>query len=240
MAISPIFVAMLPNVIGACIWQVFMTTGEVLWSPRQTSWTASLAPTGSEGLFFAISSARSVMGPLTDFVMGVINQTYNSNCPNCRDQYGHFCEYLFSDDQDNLQCASAQESCNIFLDNSQQSCPKTCLECPTWEPTDPSTCWYLLLLASLVTPICIWLFLPFLRGNYDRSDRCYGILSCSKSRFFGICGASAEMDHVHNRAGGSQLYEHVDGRYIVNESDEIGDIDAIGKETELTQSTGLV
>jgi len=240
MAISPMFVAMSPNVIGACAWQVFMTTGEVLWSPRQTSWTASLAPTGSEGLFFAISSARSVMGPLTDFGMGVINQTYNSNCPECRDQYGHFCEARLNEDENNLQCASAQESCNIVLDNNQQSCPKTCLECPTWEATDPSTCWYLLLLASLVTPMCIWFYLPFLRGNYDRNDKCYGILSCSKSRLFGICGASAEMNYMHNRDGGSQLYEHVDGQYIVNESNEIGGINSFENETELTQSPGLV
>ena len=52
-----------------------------------------------------------------------------------------------------------------------------------------------------------------------------GFFPAQQSRFFGICGASAEMLIItHNRAGGSQLYEHVDGqRYIVNESDEIGE-----------------
>jgi hypothetical protein len=231
MAISPILVAMSPNVFGACTWQVFMTTGEILWSPRQTSWTASLAPTGSEGLFFAISSARSVMGPLTDIVMGAINQKYNSNCPECRDQYGHFCSIPTSEDDSNLQCSSVQESCNMFINNNQQSCPRTCLECPTWEPTDPSTCWYLLLLASIVTPMCIWLFLPFLRGNHNRSDKCYGILSCNKRRLLGVCGALEDVDITHH-CDGPQLYEHVDGQRTYN--NEIGSVEVYGKEIELT------
>lgn len=201
--------------------------GEILWSPRQTSWTASLAPTGSEGLFFAISSARTVMGPLTDVVMGAINQKYNSNCPECRDQYGHFCQDRFSEDEDSILCVSVQESCSLVLDNNQQSCPRTCIECPTWESTDPSTCWYLLLLASLVTPMFIWFFLPFLRGNYDRHEKCYGMLSCSRRRIFGICGASEDIDDTDHRAGGSQLYEHVGGQHNDNKYDVIGSTSAL-------------
>ena len=42
MAISPIFVALLPNILGACIWQIFMTFGQILWSPRQDSWTGKI------------------------------------------------------------------------------------------------------------------------------------------------------------------------------------------------------
>ncbi|KAL3786459.1 hypothetical protein ACHAW5_003526 [Stephanodiscus triporus] len=202
MAISPIFIAMSPNVIGACAWQVVMTVGEVFWSPRQGSWTASLAPTGSEGLFFAVSSARNVFGPLTDFIMGAINEKYNSNCPECRDQYGHFCQNLSSDE--NLQCASVQESCNLFLENNQQSCPGTCLQCPYWEPNDPSICWYLLLLVSIVSPLCVWFFLPFLRGNHSRNDKCYGLFSCNKNRFSGIYGALHDED-----VDGCQSYGHV-------------------------------
>ncbi len=234
MAISPIFVAMSPNVIGSCIWQVFLTIGEILWSPRQTSWTASLAPTGNEGLFFAISSARTVMGPLTDVVMGAINQKYNRNCPECRDQYGHFCQNSTSKNEGSLQCASVQESCSIVLDNKQQSCPQTCLECPTWEPTDPSTCWFLLLLASLVTPVCIWFFLPFLRGNNDQNDKCYGILSCSKLRIFGLCGAVENSIDDTDRTNVPQVYEHVDEQHIDNEYDEIVLASACGKAIELT------
>lgn len=36
---SPVFVALMPNILGTCVWQLFMTVGQVLWSPRQDSWT---------------------------------------------------------------------------------------------------------------------------------------------------------------------------------------------------------
>mmetsp|Transcript_22110 Transcript_22110/g.53569 ORF Transcript_22110/g.53569 Transcript_22110/m.53569 type:complete len:402 (-) Transcript_22110:17-1222(-) len=236
MATSPLFVALFPTAAGACVWQVFMTAGEVLWSPRQISWTASLAPTGSEGLFFAISSARSITGPLTDFLMGAINEKYNPNCPECRDQYGHFCKSLSTevDGNDNLQCVSAQESCDLFLENDGQSCPRTCPECPSWEPTDPSACWYLLLLACIATPISVWFFLPFLRGRHDRNDRCFGIFSLGKSRFLGICGALEDEDnHRHSRMDGRQLYGHVDGEKMGNDARNEG-IQALGENVELT------
>ncbi|KAL3815974.1 hypothetical protein ACHAXA_008933 [Cyclostephanos tholiformis] len=207
MAISPMFIAISPNVIGACAWQVVMTAGEVLWSPRQGSWVSSLAPTGSEGLFFAVSSARSVFGPLTDFLMGALNDRYNPNCLDCRDSYGHFCHKLSSDES--LQCASVQESCNVFLEYNQQSCPATCLQCPSWEPIDPSTCWYLLLVFSFVSPLCIWYFLPFLRGNRSRDNKFYGLFSCNKNRFSGVYGALEDKDEEPHRFKDSQVYGHV-------------------------------
>lgn len=180
MASSPIFVALSPNVTGACLWQVFMTLGEVLWSPRQVSWTSSLAPTGSEGLFFAVSSARSVMGPLADIWMGHINSKFNANCPECRDQYGHFCQTLTKGED--LHCASAQESCDLVLENEQQSCPTTCLECPSWEASNPSTCWWLLMMLSLCTPgrylVCMFHFFLFALSHLHF---CLGVTSLSKS-----------------------------------------------------------
>lgn len=33
------------------IWQVLLTTGEVMWSPRGAAWSAGMAPTGREGFF---------------------------------------------------------------------------------------------------------------------------------------------------------------------------------------------
>ncbi|KAL7543201.1 hypothetical protein ACHAXR_012483 [Thalassiosira sp. AJA248-18] len=231
MATSSIFVAIFPNAAGACVWQVFMTIGEVLWSPRQVSWTASLAPTGSEGLFFAVSSARSVMGPLTDILMGAINEKYNTNCPDCRDQYGHFCSIASAND-DAIQCSSVQGTCDLVLDNTQQSeCPSTCVSCPSWEPTDPSTCWYLLMLASMLTPISVWFFLPFLRGKHNRDDKCYGLFSLTKNRFFGICGAvddtgpRVDVRHV--------IYGHVESEGFDSETKR-GDVKAHGDDVELT------
>ena len=79
----------------------------------------------------------------------------------CRDQYGHFCgggiidSVDDNDDSNNilLQCTSAQESCDIFLDIQEElSCPTNCIECPTWKPTNPSTLWYILVLFSITSP----------------------------------------------------------------------------------------
>lgn len=191
MASSPIFLALFPNVLGACMWQIAMTVGEVLWSPRQDSWTAGLAPSGMEGLFFAIGSARSLLGPLGDMAMGFLNEKYNTNCPDCRDQYGHFCQYL-SVENDVLQCVSVQESCDLFLsvenDNAVPTCPKTCLECPTWEATNPSTFWFMLIAFSMSSPLAVWFFLPFLRGHHARNDGCYGVFKMSTKRILGILG----------------------------------------------------
>ena len=251
MAISPVFLAMKPNVMGACIWQIFMTVGQVLWSPRQDSWIgkifytfvywiveactlmlscpkptlslfmcrtpgqmkriesttsttpkscskyalkiAGLAPTGVEGLFFAVGSSRALLAPLGDLAMGMMNEKYNANCPgesplwhyhlkslcceakysetnsmlhflhfspdqtipDCRDQYGHFCKSLIDTGKgadDALQCSSVQESCDIFLGSRDQGCPATCAECPSWEPSNPSTFWYILAAASIASP----------------------------------------------------------------------------------------
>lgn len=232
MATSPIFVALFPHAAGACAWQVFMTLGEVLWSPRQSSWVASLAPTGSEGLFFAVSSARSVMGPLTDFLMGVMNEKYNPNCPDCRDQYGHFCGNLATENNEKTyQCASVQESCALFLDNEQQSCPLTCVECPSWEQTDPSAVWYLLMLAGIATPISVWFFLPFLRGKYNRDDNCYGLFSFTKIRLFGGCGAVDDQDN-HHSVDGLQMYGNVGSKNADSEGGQ-EDIKSLGESLEL-------
>jgi hypothetical protein len=224
MALSPIFVALSPNVWGSCAWQVFMTIGEVLWSPRQIAWTASLAPTGMEGLFFAISSARAILGPVSDMLMGAMNDKYNTNCPECRDSYGHFCDTVMVNNDINgggaaTQCVSVQEECNLYLDtNQQQSCPTTCLHCPLWVATDPSTFWYLLMIAGIAAPLCVWIFLPFLRGTRVRDDNCYGLLQVSKARLLGICGAPDDTDdyeesvrHLRRRQC-RQVYGHLENQ----------------------------
>ena len=178
------------------------------------SWTASLAPTGMEGLFFAITSARAILGPVTDAVMGAMNDKYNTNCPDCRDQYGHFCDVAINNDANAAQCVSVQEECNLFLDNpQQQSCPQTCLECPTWVATDPSTFWYLLMIAGIAAPLSVWFFLPFLRGKRVRDDKCYGLFRVNKARFLGIYGAQDDDEHdsdTRRRRQGRQVYGHLE------------------------------
>ena len=159
MAISPIFVAAHPNVTGSCIWQLCMTLGQVFWSPRQDSWTATLAISGMEGLFFAIGSSRALLAPLGDWLMGTMNSKYNPNCITCRDSYGHFCSnpMAISGDTDNknellFECSSVQESCDLYV-GSSQDCPQTCNGCPGWEATNPSTVWYILVLISITSPL---------------------------------------------------------------------------------------
>jgi hypothetical protein len=41
MAVSPIALVISPTVYGACAWQMVLTIGQVLWSPRQDSWVVN-------------------------------------------------------------------------------------------------------------------------------------------------------------------------------------------------------
>ena len=76
---------------------------------------------------------------------------------------------------------------------------------------NPSTLWYLLTLASITSPLSVWFFLPFLRGQYRREDGCYGMFYMGKKRFMGFCGARGDD------AGGS--YQHVELDTIVPEGE---------------------
>jgi len=154
-------------------------------------------------------------------------------CLDCRDNYGHFCGNLFTEnDESSLQCVSVQESCDLFLDNMQQSCPQTCIQCPSWEHTNPSTCWYLLLLVSLVTPISVWFFLPFLRGKYNRNESFYGLFSLTKKRFLGVCGALDNQDNRHR----VQTYGHVESESSDSQAEK-EDIGVVGEDGTLVEIT---
>ena len=50
-----------------CIAQAILTLGEVYWSPRQTAWTATLAPAGREGVFLAVAAVRESLTPAADW-----------------------------------------------------------------------------------------------------------------------------------------------------------------------------
>jgi len=166
--------------------------------------------------------------------MGSLNENYNTNCPECRDQYGHFCKSLSTDNDGRLHCVSVQESCDLVLDNEKQTCPQTCLECPSWvEPADPSTVWYLLMLAAIASPVCVWFFLPFLRGKYNRDEKCYGLFSCSRNRFFGICGVPDDCGIHQNRVEGRQIYGHVGSESFVSTAGQRDNI-TLGENMELT------
>lgn len=92
MGVSPIFLVLCPSVTSTVLWVFFMSVGEVFWSPRTSAWTAGLAPAGNEAVFLALISLKSLITsvPSTAF-NGWLNARFNPNCPQCRDDVGHFC-----------------------------------------------------------------------------------------------------------------------------------------------------
>lgn len=176
----------------AAWWNVVLTLGEVFWSPRFSAWVASLTPTGREGLFLALASARSLLTPVLDVVLGHMNEELNPNCPACRDEYGHFCaDALAARNRSGasaalggLGCGTQHGSCPLpdGLGGWGGACPATCRGCPGWSiPGGGRTLWLALLCFSLSGPLLVWATLPFLRGDAELRQGCYGI--CSPRRF---------------------------------------------------------
>ena len=78
----------------------------------------------------------------------------------------------------------------------------TCHDCPGWEEeSSPRTLWLMMLLVSLLSPLLVWLFLPFLTGS---TARCYGICSCSASRLLGVLGIVERASGPRTPSGGGQ------------------------------------
>jgi hypothetical protein len=67
-------------------------------------------------------------------------------------------------------------------------------------------------------PLCVWIFLPFLRGSRVRDDNCYGLLQVSNARLLGICGAPDDTDDYEEsvrhlrRCQGRQVYGHLENQ----------------------------
>ena len=92
MALSPIGLVLFPGVPASIAWIVVMSIGEMLWSPRQGAWTASLAPEGREGVFLALLSLKTLITAIPATALnGWMNQQFVPNCGECRDDFGHFC-----------------------------------------------------------------------------------------------------------------------------------------------------
>jgi len=173
MALSPIFLALRPTVESSVLWVIFLSLGEVFWSPRLTPWAATLAPTGREGVFFAVLGLKNLLVsiPSTAF-NGWLNEAFNPNCPSCRDEIGHFCSEL-----GNVSCASQAFQCvgerfsPALLFNASSDgttvCPSTCLDCPGWRGYGQQL-WFIILVSSVSSPFLVTLFLPFLRSEGAR------------------------------------------------------------------------
>lgn len=73
------------------------------------SWTASLAPHGKEGFFFALVSLKNLLIEVPSGAFnGWLNAAYNPNCDSCRDAVGHFCDHVVSLSE--AACAAANST----------------------------------------------------------------------------------------------------------------------------------
>lgn len=160
MAASSVFLVVSPTVSGAVLWISFLTLGEAFWSPRWMAWVMELAPGGREGVFVAVSSLKDLVitWPSLLFI-GWLNARFNPNCSDCRDDLGHFCALPVA----NGSCASPNSPCPSLDDSPLTHCPATCLQCPGYQAR-PFELWSIVLGFSLLSPLLVWLLLPFLRG----------------------------------------------------------------------------
>ena len=118
-----------------------MSIGEVIWSPRQSAWVASLAPDGREGIFLALLSLKTLITaiPSTAF-NGWMNAAFQPNCGACRDATGHFCAESARLNSTHVACQASRELCvgsdyspaliAPTADAASLVCPSTCLQCP--------------------------------------------------------------------------------------------------------------
>eukprot|EP01047_Picozoa_sp_COSAG01_P055156 COSAG01_NODE_6109_length_3845_cov_11.171116_3_plen_485_part_00 len=112
MAVSPVWVTIWPTVFGSVMWLIFLTLGEVAWSPRHSAWAASVAPVGREGIFVAVASIKSLLISWpSNYVNGYMNQEWNPNCRQCRDNMGRteqLRDYISSNGMVAQSCSVAQ------------------------------------------------------------------------------------------------------------------------------------
>ncbi len=213
MALSPLPLVLAPGVSAAVAWVVLMSIGEVVWSPRQSAWVASLAPDGREGVFLALLSLKSLVTtiPSTAF-NGILNSAYIPNCPACRDHLGHFCsapraltaaESAGTAARAAAACATGAMACvgKDFAPElsganaSSLACPDSCEACPGWTG-DGATLWLIVLITSLSSPLMIALTLRFLRGPEGEQQ-----LATPPSRpLLATDGGSPPAPHLDRRA----------------------------------------
>ena len=209
MAAAPIFWVLEPSVASAALWIIALTLGEVLWSPRQSAWSATVAPVGREGVFIAVSSLKDLLitAPSNAF-NGMMNAKFVPNCHDCRNG-DHFCGHQFINgsiigcaDQDGEFCplvkwqtvkagsTEAPDWCDVLLTcnecQPERLMPAADLYTDGWHQ-DARTAWLIVLLTSIASPIIAWMILPFLRGEGSKATN-FDICKCDIARVSGLCG----------------------------------------------------
>lgn len=146
---------------------------------------------GREGLFLALASTRSHLAPILDVVLAHLNDAFNPQCAECLDEYGHFCDTrppgnVSSSSSSGgggahggpISCTSQHGECPVPDGGWLGVCPTTCRTCPGWSiPGGGRTLWLVLTCFCTTGPLLVWVTLPFLRGEGELRNGCYGILS---------------------------------------------------------------
>ena len=165
---------------------------------------SSLAPEGREAIFLAFASTRSLLSPSFEVLLGHLLTAFSPNCVStgCRDAVGHFCG-----SHSNSSCASQQGVCAappggwLAEDSGAVVCPASCTECPGWlQQSQPMRLWGWILGVSLLSPLLLFVLLPFLRVRRLQSEHCGGIWAAERWRsgrwLRELCAACDDSDEI--------------------------------------------
>lgn len=188
--LAPIWVVIFPNSLwSGALWVITYSIGEVISAPTYSTWVASQAPLGREGLFLMVAQPSQWIP--TDWMAALLNNAFNSNCPTCRDDDGFFCKSPFQCPSNTASklCQSLVQSsfgCSTAADavcagqvcsqgtvcaptlygnvSSALQCATSCADCPGWENYSRSL-WFSVLLITMSSPVLMFLFKNFLQGT---------------------------------------------------------------------------
>ena len=210
MAASPTFLAIDPNIAMATLWIIFLTLGELLWSPRQSAWAATVAPVGREGVFVAVASIKDLLiAAPSEAFNGWMNSNYVPNCRDCRGGE-MFCGGRFKNDT-LIGCKTPGDAgvfCpdvkwELISDSALEAdwcdAVTTCYQCQPenlmpgadlyetgWHESAREG-WLVVTLVAMISPVLSWMILPFLRGEGSK-ETTYNLFNCGPDRFLGLCG----------------------------------------------------
>lgn len=172
MAMSSLPLLFYDSIDAVALWIAILTIGEVIWSPRSSSYAASMAPVGREGMFLMLCSWPTY---LTKYPAGIFSgwllSQYSPDCNNCKNRLDQYCDasprWLHKDDtaptcltKDNLSLKCPSSS--LIYEDESFHCAQTCRECPGWDG-DIQTLFMWVFFLAMISPVAITLLYPCLR-----------------------------------------------------------------------------
>ncbi|KAL1511879.1 hypothetical protein AB1Y20_005161 [Prymnesium parvum] len=179
MALAPLWLACEPSIPAVIGWVFAASIGEVIWSPRQSAWIASIAPDGREGVFLAMLSLKSLVTTIPSTTLnGWLNSVFNANCPSCRNEWGHFCDKQVKLNASAFACHAGGSLClggrygeGLLSHNaSELVCPSNCVQCPGYDDS-AQVMWITVFVFSIISPVMVQLSLPYLRSVETKEQR---------------------------------------------------------------------